>query len=201
MSSQTLGNGLTDTRLYTPYTGQLTYQAIGTVDTRLFSYDYNNNLTGKQTLPEVADYVYDDLNRLTQDNDPTPLAITYDANGNRKSLSGIPYTYWPDSNTLASVNGQAINVSPNGNVRNDPARGLQYNYNSANELSAVSQAGSPLATYTYDPEHRRVSKLSAAGAILYHYDDAGHLLQETDTTGALIRAYVWADDMPIAQIT
>ena len=47
----------------------------------------------------------------------------------------------------------------------------------------------------------RIGKFSADGAILFHYDDAGHLLMETDSVGTLIRAYVWAEDMPIAQIT
>ena len=52
----------------------------------------------------------------------------------------------------------------------------------------------------YNPQGLRTLKYDGT-TTLYHYDPQGHLLQETDPTGSLIRAYVWADDMPIAQIT
>ena len=149
----------------------------------------------------MAGYTYDLLNRLWTDTDPTPLSFTYDANGNRKTGAGITYTYLPNTNRLATVAGQTITVSPNGNVLADPANGRTYTYNSANELAAVNQNDSPIANYDYDPQHRRISKTASDGYLLYHYDDAGHLLQETYGGGTLIRAYIWADDMPIAQIT
>ena len=203
IASQTFGNGLVDSRIYTD-AGRLTNQFIGTVDTRVYSYDDNDNLTGKQSLPENATYTYNYLDQLTADNDPTPLTLGYYGNnGNRTSLTGTTttvLTYLPNSNALATVGGQTINLSPNGNIRNDPARGLQFNYNNANDLGTVFQNGVFLASYTYDPQHLRVSKVSPDGMTLYHYDDTGHLLQETDSIGTLIRAYVWADDLPIAEI-
>ena len=200
LKSQTFGNGIIDTRSYTD-AGRLTHQFIGTVDTRVYSYDYNGNLTGKQTLPEVATYTYNYLDQLTGDKDPTPLTLGYYGNnGNRISLTGTAYTYTPNSNRLATLAGKTITLSPNGNLLTDPVRNLTYTYNNANELATVTQSSSLLATYGYDPQHLRISKVSAEGSILYHYDDAGRLLQETTPTGTLIRAYVWADDLPVAQI-
>ena len=204
LARQTHGNGLTDTRLYTE-AGRLTNQFIGNpnsnTDTRVYSYDYNGNLTAKQTLPEVANYTYDPLNRLTLDADASPLSFTYDRNGNRNTGPAITTTYTPNTNRLATIAGQPITLSANGNVLTDPTQGLQYTYNNANELAQVARNNSLIALYSYNPEHLRISKFSAQGAILYHYDQNGHLIQETQNDGSLIKAYIWADDMPIAQIT
>ena len=203
LSSQTFGNGLTDTRLYTD-AGRLSNQFIGTADTRVYGYDYNGNLTSKQSLPEVATYTYNRLDQLTADTDPTPLSFGYVSNsGNRTSVTGIggtSATYTPYTNRLATLAGKAVTLSPNGNLLVDPVNNLTYTYTSANDLATVTQNGNLIATYTYDPQHLRIRKVTAEGTILYHYDDTGHLLQETDSTGALLRSYVWADDMPIAQL-
>jgi RHS repeat-associated protein len=200
LSSQIFGNGLIDSRLYTD-AGRLYNQFIGTADTRVYGYDYNGNLKSKQSLPEVASYTYDDLNRLKAATDPTPIAFTYDANGNRKTGAGITTTYVLNTNRLATIAGKSVSLTANGNLATDPVNNLTYTYNNANELATAMKSGTLIGTYGYDPQHLRVSKVSAEGSILYHYDDAGHLLQETTSAGVLIRAYVWADDMPVVQIT
>ena len=51
----------------------------------------------------------------------------------------------------------------------------------------------------YDAFGLRRTKLASGSATVYHYDGAGHLLAETDDSGALQRLYVWAGDTPVAQ--
>ena len=202
IQSQTLGNGLADSRLYN-YAGRLTTQSLGSLDTRVYRYDNNGNLTRKQTLPEVATYGYDVLNQLTNDNDPTPETLTYGttSNGNRQTRNTQSYSYQSNSNRLISVAGASVVYDPAGNIKTHPLTGQTYSYNEAGQLSGVLQTSNLVAFYRYNPQGLRTLKFDGTTTILYHYDQQGHLLQETDTTGSLIRAYVWVEDRPIAQIT
>lgn len=34
--------------------------------------------------------------------------------------------------------------------------------------------------------------------IIYHYDQAGHLIAEADATGKITREYLWLEDTPLA---
>ena len=73
------------------------------------------------------------------------------------------------------------------------------------KTGGTSLSGTLLATYHYDARHRRTRKETTAAApqgaatVLYAYDQADHLLAETDASGP-IRSYVWRDDTPVAQI-
>lgn len=84
-------------------------QSLGSADTRVYAYDFNGNLTQKQTLPEVGTYAYDALDRLTQESatgaTPDANTYTYDPNGNRLSElkpNGTERTYAYAPNTTAS---------------------------------------------------------------------------------------------------
>jgi RHS repeat-associated protein len=200
LTSQTVGNGLGDRRLYN-VAGRLTTQPLGAADTRVYDYDNNGNLTRKQTLPEVATYGYDVLNQLTNDNDPTPEALTYATNGNRKTRAGQSYLYLANSNRLTRVAGASVVDDNAGNIKTHPLTGHTYTYTDAGQLNLVYQGSALAAVYLYTPQGLRTLKFDGTAITLYHYDDAGHLLQETTNTGTLIRAYVWADDLPVAQIT
>ena len=63
-----------------------------------------------------------------------------------------------------------------------------------------------IAIYTYDYRGLRTRKVTTAAApqgaqvVRYLYDEAWHLLEEVNATGAAIRTYVWADDRLYAQI-
>jgi RHS repeat-associated protein len=202
LTSQTVGNGLGDRRLYN-VAGRLTTQSLGAADTRVYDYDNNGNLTRKQTLPEVATYGYDVLNQLTNDNDPTPEALTYatTSNGNRQTRAGQSYLYLANSNRLTRVAGASVVDDNAGNIKTHPLTGHTYTYTDAGQLNLVYQGSTLAAVYLYNPQGLRTLKFDGQGIVLFHYDDTGHLLQETDNAGTLIRAYVWADDLPIAQIT
>src|SRR5690606_30790478 len=65
----------------------------------------------------------------------------------------------------------------------------------------VKSGSITLATYTYNHQRQRTRKVTAQGTTVYHYDLSGNLIVETTSSGSLIRAYVWADNRPIAQIS
>ncbi len=213
LSAQTWGNGLAETRSY-DYAGRLTTQTIGT-DTRVYGYDNNGNLTSLQTVPAVDCYGYDLVDRiiqgtvLTQSGAACPAATPgsvykYDGNGNRLSkTTGTPtvtYNFTAYSNRLASIGGNAVTTNLIGGIRVD-TQGYTFAYDNAGRRFAVYQSGGILADYSYDSENRRTIKFSAEGIIHYHYDTQGHLIEETFQDGTFHRAYIWADDTPIAQIT
>jgi RHS repeat-associated protein len=194
--TRTFGNGLADTRLYDTQ-GRLRELYLGNADTRLYAYDANGNLTGKQTLPEVGAYAYDALDRLKQEDRTTQATVTtnwtYDANGNRKTQNLGSYAYLASSNRLQSAPGGAITLDAAGNTLSDGSR--SYTYNHAGHLSTVAGAG-----YSYNSQRLRSRKILGSQATVYHYDLAGNLIAETDADGNLIRDYVWTDAMPIAQV-
>ncbi len=63
-----------------------------------------------------------------------------------------------------------------------------------------------LASYYYNYRGLRTRKVTTAsapqgsGTVIYHYDEAGHLIGESAGSGSPIRTYVWRDDVPLAQI-
>ena len=195
-TSRSFGNGLTDIRAYDTQ-GRLRELYLGSADTRLFSYDANGNLTGKQTLPEVGAYTYDTLNRLKQETRTTQGAATttwtYDANGNRKTQNTGAYAYLAASNRLTTALGSAITLDAAGNTLSDGLR--SYSYNNAGQLSQVAGAG-----YSYNSQNLRTRKIVGSQATVYHYDLMGNLIAETTADGNLIRDYVWGDAIPIAQV-
>ena len=54
---------------------------------------------------------------------------------------------------------------------------------------------------TYNHQHQRTRKVVGKTTTVYHYGLNGELLAETTNTGTLIRAYVYDDEAPIAQVT
>jgi RHS repeat-associated protein len=214
--TQTYGNGLSETRSY-DLRGKLIDQFIGTADTRVYSYDANGNLTQKQTLPEGGNYVYDALDRLTDEatSDNNHNAFTYDQNGNRVSdlrANGTtrPYTYTANTNRLQTLGTQTITLDANGNTTIDRNGNRLFSYNNANHLTQVTINGVLKGTYTYNYLNQRTRKIrtttnattgvTTTTTFIYHYDINGNLIAETRPNGKLIRAYLYSDNEPIAQI-
>lgn len=60
--------------------------------------------------------------------------------------------------------------------------------------------GGQSASYSYYADQLRASKTVNGVVTRYHYGPAGSLLVETDgATGAVLREYVWDDEVPVAQ--
>jgi RHS repeat-associated protein len=201
VTAETFGNNIGTTRIYDTK-GQLRELYVGSVDTRLFGYDLNGNLTSEQSLPQVGGYVYDALDRLTQDQITTTGTVTttfgYDGNGNRTTENSGTYIYLPNSNRLSSTPSGSVNVNTAGQTLSDSS-GRSYAYNAAGQVQQVALSGTT-SNYLYDHRGLRTRKTVGSQSTVFHYDLSGRLLAETQATGQLVRAYLYADDTPVAQI-
>jgi RHS repeat-associated protein len=143
-------------------------------------------------------YQYDNLNRLTSANSSNfqyeEKGITYDANGNIKTLQrtwngtslidNLSYTYTNDalSNKLANVNDQSDNntgykggassygYDPNGNILTDASRGITsaIGYNLLDMVETVSVNSKNLRyTYSADGEKLKYEEVGTSTKTVY----------------------------------
>ena len=198
------GNGLTEARAY-DLRGQLTNQALGS-EMRDYSYDLNGNLTQAVRTSGTSLYAYDVLDRLTQETSATVgnLGYSYDPNGNRLSLldngETKSYSYSPSTNRLTQIGHKEVVLDAAGNTVSKDNGKWRYEYTASGRLFKVYKEGKWVATYLYNAQGQRTQKTTKHGTTVYHYDQQGHLIAETAKTGELQRAYVWLNDMPLAQI-
>jgi RHS repeat-associated protein len=88
---------------------------------------------------------------------------------------------------------------PAGNLTGAGGRG--YTYAGSGRLRMGLTGGALTGYYRYAHTGLRLQKFSwATGWRVHHYAPDSKLLQETTDTGSLVRAYVWDDEVPIAQI-
>ena len=162
-------------------------------------------ITDTVTPANSYTYGYDGLDRLTSAvKTGTTRGWTYDANGNRLTETGAaPSTY-----IVASANNRVTSVS--GAVARtytyDAAgNALTYSnitatYNNRGRMTTLDD-GSATATYVYNALGERVKQSGGpAGTVHYVYDEAGHLIGEYDSTGALIQETIWLGDTPVATL-
>jgi len=178
--------------------------------TRSYRYDANGNVLDITTDQGVHNYGYDGLDRIINDASPNldAIELNYDANGNRitdlQGLTNNSYNYSVGSNRLDTVNGQTISRDAAGNTIGDTSPvtngSRAFEYNNANRLFKVYEAGSLVATYTYNALGQRTRKVTPTGTTIYHYDLQGQLISETESDGRVIKDYVWQGIEPVAQI-
>ncbi|MBB3226231.1 RHS repeat-associated protein [Luteibacter sp. Sphag1AF] len=160
------------------------------------AYDYDTvDRLATFTLPNgiIKSYAYDDANQLTAiryvDKNGTTLGdmgYGYDASGNRTAQTGsfAPNVLTNPTSSLAtfdannretSFNGRNISYDTNGNVLNDGIR--SYTWDARNRLLQVTQGTQTLATFTYDPFGRRVSKTTDGIKTIYLYDGLNSVME------------------------
>jgi len=200
------GNATTESRTYN--TDGLVSQ-IAQIETTNYGYDNANRIaTITNTNNGIYSWTYgydalDRLNSAVQTNQT--YGYTYDADGNRLTQTGTyPWTLTPSttSNRLASTTGGAQNRTYSydaaGNVLGNTASTLTY-YNRGRMKTA--KVGSSTTTYLLNALGQRIKKSGGtAGTVLYMYDEAGHLLGEYTSTGALTQETVWLGDTPVATL-
>ena len=200
------GNSLTETRTYS-LKGELVDQLLGG-ETGSYLYDPGSNLVVAR-IPGVSSgslYAYDALDRLTGETSFLigQLGYNYDANGNRLTLTEGSdtknYSYAPASNRLTQIGRKDITLDAAGNTTSKDNGKWQFEYGQAGRLLKAYREGKWQATYLYNARGQRTQKQTKHGTTVYHYDPGGHLIAETGQGGELQKAYVWLDDMPLAQI-
>ena len=202
LATQTVGSGLTESKTYDQQ-GRLTTWTLGG-ETRTFTYDANSNVATRTTPSESRTYVHDPEDRLTEDRITAGTGSTntlvYDLNGNRTKLNTTAYLYTAGTNRLTQIGTQVQTFDPAGNTTRD---NLNFNYvYYANGTLKEARSGTTLkGTYTYNHRFQRTRKVAGTATTVFHYDLDGRLIAETKNTGVLIRAYVYDDEAPIAQVT
>lgn len=187
-----------------------------TSSTETITHDERGNVSGITRDGQAATYQYDMLDRLKAETGPSTQSITYDANGNRTGDASSTYTVAPNSNRLATRNGQNVIHDAAGNVTRERVRlngslmTRTLAYNDDNQLAKVSINGVQVASYLYDHLGLRGQKTlvnppaGTPAITLYIHDPNGHLFQEIAGSGpragqALV-TYAWKDDIPAAVI-
>ncbi len=211
MTQCTFGNGLIDERQY-DLQGRLSHQVLKTptdqvVDERNYGFDLNGNILDRVTTPQTSRYAYDALDRIIGDtiDSAQPIDYQYDLNDNRLSKvrpAGFSETYFylESSNRLLRQN-QLTSDTPASAPNN-----RELVFNDANRLYQIYDDGFLIAEYIYNDNGQRTRKIihnsdNSSQTILYHYDQNGYVISETDETGLAIRDYIWAEGMyPMAQI-
>jgi RHS repeat-associated protein len=101
---------------------------------------------------------------------------------------------------------RAFSYDGAGNLISDSSGSTTYNYgyNNRGRLATLTVGSSPTASYVYDGLDRlaigATQFIPLAGITHYVYDQAGHLLAESDGSGNTLTEYVWFDDMPLALV-
>lgn len=205
------GNNLTETRTYSlkgELTGQqLTGRLLGDL-TGSYLYDPVSNLMAERTTGAASPtlYTYDALDRLTDETGifSGETGYRYDANGNRLALTGngatINYRYATSSNRLTQTGNKDITLDAAGNTVSTDNGKWKFEYGYSGRMFKVYREGVWQATYRYNAQGQRTQKTTRQGTTVYHYDLSGHLIAETGQGGERQRAYVWLDDLPLAQI-
>lgn len=224
----TYGNGLSLTRSFdgNDWLERIEVKATGVTSLDLsFGRNANGQLTGvtdNASSGRGATFTYTDAGRLATANgswgDET---YTFDAAGNRTSkASTIGGTTVTENLVLASTSNRVDGVQqaggtplrtltwrPGGDLSQAAFAGSStwdYQYNARKRLKLVKLDGGDRAQYGYDFRGQRVWRtIIGAGARQAHYifDPGGRLLAEHDgATGAVVREFVWLEDMLLAVI-
>ncbi len=109
-------------------------------------------------------------------------------------------SYLPNSNQLDTLGGGSIGHDLAGNRTSDQNGNRTFEYNNAGRLFRVYEGTTLIATYTYNYQGQRTRKVTQNSTTVYHYDQNGSLISETDESGAPIRDIVYRNTVPVAQI-
>ena len=216
------GDGYTQTRTYDrSYRMTGLRDALGTTRLRDLTYTFE----GRDNLTKITDvitaantetFTYTPRESLSGATGPYgALAYTYDGVGNRLTAKlGAAtdlYTYPGTSNrlsliTLATGGTRGFTYDAAGNVTAEarPGGTYAYTYNAAGRMSEFRINGVLQASYRYDAMGRQaIRTLTSPTPVTIHsvFDSDGRRIAEyNQSTGALIREYVWNGWDPIAVI-
>ncbi len=221
----TYGNGIKQ-----QYTYDDSYRLINTlasgavaVMARDYTYDGNSNITEIDSLAENKNFVYDELNRISQASESTrQFSYEYDAVGNRTERSITESgavkteTYSVDiaSNRITqqdldhsgNTSQRYFSYDPRGNLVGDTQSGGQQGeavsieYNDANRPVSATINGN-VTHYIHNSLGQRTVKTGSSGTEHFHYTDNGQLLAVSDASGQIKQEYIYLQDRLVAVVT
>jgi len=113
---------------------------------------------------------------------PEPATFTYNTSSQITAGGGKAHAYDLDGNLVSIAGGSFTAV-----------------YDALNRPVSITRNGTA-TTCAYDSDGRRYSKTTGADTSIYHYGPGGNLLFETDGTGAIVRANIWAGGSLVATL-
>jgi RHS repeat-associated protein len=161
-----------------------------------YAYDKVDNITAKATEHGDYAYQYDDLNRLTDTDNPDQAdeSFDYDDVGNRLASAKTSGDWsYNANNELEGYDDVTFQYDANGNMTEKNAGGVvtKFFYNLEDRLERVEDGtGNVIATYYYDPFGRRLWKDVGGTRTCFFYNDEG-LAGEYDAAGVEIKTYGW----------
>jgi RHS repeat-associated protein len=199
------GNGTSEVRLYNTDGNPSQFSGL---ESTTYTLDNAFRITGITNTSNGAlswTYGYDLLDRLNSASKTgTTQGWTFDANGNRLTQTGTTtatYTISTTNNQIKSITGtpaRTYTYDADGNVLTFSSD--TFTFNNRGRMSTAKASGSTTG-YVYNALGQRIMKSGGpAGTVLYWYDEAGHLLGEYSSTGALVQETVWMGDIPVATI-
>ena len=131
---------------------------------------------------------YDALSRVSSRNSSN---VTYNARSELTGDLGAVYAY----DQIGNFAGQTIAYNCDGQVEGED--GLGFTYDDAGHLRSVTSNGVTLATYAYDPQERRVRKVTPTATHTYFYDGWALIREVIDREGGDSETidYCWGRDL------
>ncbi len=201
----TWGNASTASRAYDLRGLPTTISFAGSNQT--LGYDNAGQVISQLDSVFNVNYDYDLLGRLTDFTNntvpPAPLpasqVMTYDANGNRASLTedAVLYAYanQTNSNRVLSTAGPTAKTYSYDLAGNITADGIHiYGYDDRGRLTDVDSGA---ATYVHNGQGQRVKKDNGT-VTLFVYNEGGNLIGEYDSVGTAVQETVWFAGAPVA---
>ena len=150
-------------------------------------------------------YGYDVLDRVTSGvSTSITRGYTYDADGNILTATGsatINATMSPTSNRIASLSGSPNNRTYYYDAAGNTTAftGSNYAFNQRGFMSSRTvSTGSTY--YIHNALGQFINRTGVGGVIILMYDEAGHIIGDYTSTGALNDETVWMDDTPVATL-
>jgi RHS repeat-associated protein len=143
---------------------------------------------------------YDLLDRVTSGSSSAlTRGYTFDANGNVQSETGtVAFTaaVASSSNEISSVTGgvsRTYSYDAAGNITGDGTN--SYSFNQRGRMISANST-----SYIYNTLGQLIEKSGEGSTTILMYDEAGHILGEYTSTGALIEETIWMGDLPVATL-
>jgi RHS repeat-associated protein len=163
----------------------------------IYSWTYATDSNGNIKQAGTTTYGFDALNRANTENPGTSVSYTYDATSNRLTKGSTSTTVPSTSNKISAVGGTSYTYDAAGDITAIGTNG--YSWSAAGLMATSTASGTTVGTYTYDMYTRRTEKV-AASTTYYVYGLDGTLYGEYNSSGALIREYIYLNGAPLAQV-
>lgn len=215
----TFGNGLVASFMFDQdyqLTGITAASGTTTVQNLSNGFDPSGNITSitdHLSAPRSQTLTYDDVNRVaTASGAYGAQSYSYDGVGNRlsRTANGLmdTYAYLSTSNRLNSVTSASGNVrsftyAASGQVSQDvrdASDTYTFTVNGNGRNAGASRNGATVGSYLYNAFELRVQKIANGNTTQLVFDRAGHLLEEANGSGAVLRDYIWFDNLPVAMV-